>query len=406
MDGQPTPGAAIVKLNVGGIQHTAARSTLTKYSDSMLGAMFSGKFGVTTDDEGRAFIDRDGKLFDHVLSFLRNGQWLVPSEPVLVERLRLEAEFFGLPWPEPTLVLASVRLVLQIQPEDYDDDRSPDILNIAAWNSFLVVGIDRPLVSNGAYAMVLGQDGSKHVLYEVDGSTVMAVNGCSDRLIVLTNLHVQVFNDRLEELACVEAIPGWDDNPIVDRVIYAEMWGPRVCLLTEFTTTVHVWNAELDECLRVCNHQPDTPRCLGVWNNFLISGGSDGGVCVWNADLSQRTQLQAGSAEVKCIRDWSGRLCVASGDSVVRVWDRELTAVTVFMFSPGVTCFAVWNDLLVTGGGDKQLRFWSASGELRHGLTADVGDACVDGIAVWNGRLAVANKKKVQVFDGSKRVQF
>ena len=37
---------------------TVPRSTLTAVPDSMLGAMFSGRHKLRTDDNGRAFIDR------------------------------------------------------------------------------------------------------------------------------------------------------------------------------------------------------------------------------------------------------------------------------------------------------------------------------------------------------------
>ena len=40
----------------------------------MLAAMFSGKFSLVTDAEGCHFIDRDGALFHHILTFLRSGK--------------------------------------------------------------------------------------------------------------------------------------------------------------------------------------------------------------------------------------------------------------------------------------------------------------------------------------------
>jgi len=46
----------------------------------MLGIMFSGRFENQKNDEGRIFIDRDGKLFEYILEFLRNDEWDLPED--------------------------------------------------------------------------------------------------------------------------------------------------------------------------------------------------------------------------------------------------------------------------------------------------------------------------------------
>jgi len=52
-----------VTLNVGGHMYTTSLTTLTRYPDSMLGAMFRGDFPTARDSQGNYFIDRDGPLF-------------------------------------------------------------------------------------------------------------------------------------------------------------------------------------------------------------------------------------------------------------------------------------------------------------------------------------------------------
>lgn len=64
----------VVTLNIGGTIHTTSLSTLLKYPDSMLAVMFSGRHHLATDDQGRYFIDRDGKLFIHILNYLRDNK--------------------------------------------------------------------------------------------------------------------------------------------------------------------------------------------------------------------------------------------------------------------------------------------------------------------------------------------
>jgi len=74
----------------------------------MLARMFDPQsaFGAhCVDEEGRIFIDRDGKLFHHVLDYLRTFTFIVPLQiqgektgqnGELLVRLLLEAEYFGL----------------------------------------------------------------------------------------------------------------------------------------------------------------------------------------------------------------------------------------------------------------------------------------------------------------------
>ena len=52
-----------VKLNIGGVYFKTSLLTLTKDPDSMLAAMFSGRFEEDLDEDGSFFIDRDGDLF-------------------------------------------------------------------------------------------------------------------------------------------------------------------------------------------------------------------------------------------------------------------------------------------------------------------------------------------------------
>ncbi|XP_022783164.1 BTB/POZ domain-containing protein KCTD15-like [Stylophora pistillata] len=56
--------SSTVKLNVGGRIYKTTLDTLRKDPDSMLSAMFSGRFELKADEEdGAYFIDRDGELF-------------------------------------------------------------------------------------------------------------------------------------------------------------------------------------------------------------------------------------------------------------------------------------------------------------------------------------------------------
>lgn len=84
----------VVGLNIGGEKFTTRLSTLTKYPDSMLGAMFSGRHKLDADRNGDYFIDRNGKYFHYILEFLRDENVMPPSGTR--DRVLKEADYFGI----------------------------------------------------------------------------------------------------------------------------------------------------------------------------------------------------------------------------------------------------------------------------------------------------------------------
>lgn len=88
---------SVVELNVGGVFYTTALTTLTRDTDSHLSAIFSEKPTLAKDAKGKYFLDRDGVLFRYVLDFLRNEALVLPEGFRERERLRQEANFYGLP---------------------------------------------------------------------------------------------------------------------------------------------------------------------------------------------------------------------------------------------------------------------------------------------------------------------
>ena len=86
--------SSIVNLHVGGRRFTTSLQTLTKDPDSMLAAMFSGKFEVKPLEDGAFFIDRDGKHFRFILNYLRTGKLTLPKGATFLDELAEEAEFY------------------------------------------------------------------------------------------------------------------------------------------------------------------------------------------------------------------------------------------------------------------------------------------------------------------------
>ena len=84
-----------IVLDIGGTPFATSTSTLTTVSDSMLAAMFSGRYTQTPNGDGSYFIDRDPQHFRHVLNYLRNGTIQVELGTDTARELTLEAEFYG-----------------------------------------------------------------------------------------------------------------------------------------------------------------------------------------------------------------------------------------------------------------------------------------------------------------------
>ena len=86
--------SSTVKLDVGGQHFTTTVQTLTKDPNSMLAAMFSGKFEMKPSEDGSFFIDRDGTHFRFILNFLRTGKLTLPEGATFTKELEEEAEFY------------------------------------------------------------------------------------------------------------------------------------------------------------------------------------------------------------------------------------------------------------------------------------------------------------------------
>ncbi|XP_010882028.2 BTB/POZ domain-containing adapter for CUL3-mediated RhoA degradation protein 2 isoform X2 [Esox lucius] len=86
-------GNKYVRLNVGGTLFYTTLQVLTR-QDSMLKAMFSGRKEVFSDRQGWILIDRSGKHFGSILTYLREGVVTLPPGRQGVLELLAEAKYY------------------------------------------------------------------------------------------------------------------------------------------------------------------------------------------------------------------------------------------------------------------------------------------------------------------------
>lgn len=90
----------IIELNVGGSFYTTSVQTLFSSPNCFFSTSYNFEtktFNLPLDANGRCFIDRDGKIFQYILEFLRNKTVVLPDRFDEKRRLKSEAEFYKLP---------------------------------------------------------------------------------------------------------------------------------------------------------------------------------------------------------------------------------------------------------------------------------------------------------------------
>ncbi|OQV12390.1 BTB/POZ domain-containing protein KCTD15 [Hypsibius exemplaris] len=89
---------APVHIDVGGKIYTSSLETLTKYPESRLAKLFNGNIAIVLDSlKQHYFLDRDGRMFRHVLNYVRHGRLMVPKDFTEWALLYEEALWFAVP---------------------------------------------------------------------------------------------------------------------------------------------------------------------------------------------------------------------------------------------------------------------------------------------------------------------
>jgi hypothetical protein len=85
----------LIKLNIGGRLYTTTKQTLLSKGENFFSPLLSGDIPSVKDDNGAYFVDRNGRFFEPILDFLRNGTLILPPSMSL-ESVLIEANFYGI----------------------------------------------------------------------------------------------------------------------------------------------------------------------------------------------------------------------------------------------------------------------------------------------------------------------
>ncbi|CAF0741293.1 unnamed protein product [Rotaria sp. Silwood1] len=133
-----------VKLNVGNHLFLTSFDTLTK-EDTMFKAMFSGRMEVVQDSEGWVLIDRDGKHFNIILNYLRDGTLNLPDCTQTLNELLQEAKFYCIQ-SLIELIEQHIRILLRKNAGDTDACCKVIMLTSAKELPNIVATVRKPIV--------------------------------------------------------------------------------------------------------------------------------------------------------------------------------------------------------------------------------------------------------------------
>lgn len=86
---------SIIRLNVGGTHYEVSRNTIERCEGSMLASLISETWKEGNSDNLPIFIDRNGRLFEFVLDYLRTNKVHLPPS-VSKAAVKEEFEFYGI----------------------------------------------------------------------------------------------------------------------------------------------------------------------------------------------------------------------------------------------------------------------------------------------------------------------
>lgn len=183
-----------VKLNVGGSLFYTTLGTLTKRTDSMLRAMFSGMMEVLTDTEGWVLIDRSGKHFGTILNYLRDGKVNMPESKTELKELLAETKFYCL-----QQLVNEVEEELKKKGQDIEPQCQVPLVTSAKEERALILDTEKPVIK-----LVCNRSNNKYSYTSQSDENILKNLELFDKLCLRFNGRILFIKDIIanDEICC------------------------------------------------------------------------------------------------------------------------------------------------------------------------------------------------------------
>lgn len=124
---------------------------------------------------------------------------------------------------------------------------------------------------------------------------------------------------------------------------------------------VRIWNMSTGQCEKVLSGHKSTVRTIKTTPNFIVSGGRDGDIRVWNTNGDCVFVLKGHSESVRCIDIHGTYLISGSYDGAVILWNFKTGEMVrrLLKHTMRVYCVMLARNYMVSGGQDATIHLSS-----------------------------------------------
>jgi WD40 repeat protein len=315
--------------------------------------MFSGRHRVTADHEGSYFLDRDPKIFRHVLNYLRTHEinLEVYHDPCLKYSILNEFDYFCIPPPANLRCVNSMLEFTHFVPWKKFPHTFLGISDVRL-SGRMVIACGKPARSKPGL-VVYNENGEMISTFLEDqkiycaaalGNTIIA-GGKTDIWVIDLNTHTE------------KHIPTAHEGSIT----CLKIWGG--CFITcSKDGSIKIWDLISSQPITIMKRHPSHLLCVDMNDELIVSGSDDCNVQIWERNTGKCTSVLSGHGNwVWCIAVCEDKIISGSSDKTVRVWD-SINGTCIRTFGEHThTIFSlnVLDGAILSASGDKTVKLWN-----------------------------------------------
>lgn len=145
--------------------------------------------------------------------------------------------------------------------------------------------------------------------------------------------------------------------------VWAFMFNENTLATGSIDKTVRIWNVNTGSCQMILKGHKSTVRTVKITGSFVISGGRDGDIRVWNTNGDCIFTLRGHKESVRCIDVDEDYLISGSYDGSVLLWNFKTGKLIrrLLKHSLRVYCVIITQDYMASGGQDGTVHLASKS---------------------------------------------